>query len=339
MIRYERRNLFRAGLIGVVLVILVGTCATKIAALPLTSTGRVFTAEFADAAGLKVGDPVQQVGVTVGRVLSMSLDGDHVDVRFRVDGQARLGSATTVSISTATALGTRNLAVRSAGSAPLQPDDVIPRSRTRVPYDLTAALGDLAASTKATDTDQLADSLRAVNDVLSQTPQHLRPAVEGLGALSATVAQRDEQLRALLDKANQVSGVLAQRSDNIATLIGDADVILAELVQRRSAVETLFANVTALSRSLSAVIADNRAQLGPMLTSVDGVLQILERNRTNIGTAISSLAPYVTELGEAVSSGPFFSSYITNLLPGQVIEPFIRQAMAAQGITMPKGLR
>ncbi|MCF8571249.1 MCE family protein [Gordonia sp. HY002] len=335
MMRYQRRNTFRTGVIGVTVVVLVAATATSVQSLPFFGDGRSFTAEVADAAGLRVGDDVMQYGVTVGRVSSMELDGDHVDVMFDVDDQARLGSRTSMSISTATVLGTRVVTLTSDGTGELPAGSVIPRDRTSVPYDLTSALGDLTHAAQDIDTGQLADSLRAVNDVLDQTPAELEPAVAGLGALSRTVAERDEQLRALLTKADQVSGVLADRSEAVADLIGDVDVILGELVERRRTVETLFANVTTLSQSLQNVIADNKAALGPALDSANQALTVLGRNRQNIGKAIDSLAPYITELGEAVSSGPFFSSYITNLLPAQMIEPALRTAMNDAGIPYP----
>lgn len=335
MMRYERRNTFRTGIIGLVVVALVAAASTSVQSLPLLAGARVYTAEVADAAGLRVGDDVMQHGVTVGRVTSMELDGAHVDVRFRVDGQARLGDETSMSISTATVLGTRVVQLRSAGADALRPGAVIPLDRTTVPYDLTAALTDLTRATEAVDTDQLAESLRTVNDVLSQTPSELGPAVAGVGALSRTIAERDAQLESLLAKANQISGVLAERSESINELIGDLDVILRELLARRKTVDTLFANVTLLSQSLDKVVTDNKATLGPALESVNTTLTVLGRNRKNIGEAISSLAPYMTELGEAVASGPFFSSYIANLLPGQMIEPFLRVALNDAGIPYP----
>lgn len=335
MMRYERRNTLRTGVIGLIVVVLVSAAATSVRSLPLLGDSRTFTAEVADAAGLRVGDDVMTHGVAVGRVTALDLDGDHVDVAFEVGPHARLGSLTSMRISTATVLGTRVVHLTSDGPGQLTPGSTIPRDRTTVPYDLTSALGDLTRAAQGIDTDQLADSLRAVNDVLEQTPAELAPAVAGIGRISQTIVKRDEQLAALLRKANEVSGILAARSGDIAELIDDVDVILGELLQRRRTVSTLFANVTTLSRSLQDVIADNKATLTPALESANQTLAVLGRNRQNIGKAIDSLAPYITELGEAVASGPFFSSYITNLLPAQMIEPALRTALNDAGIAYP----
>ena len=65
--------------------------------------------------------------------------------------------------------------------------------------------------------------------------------------------------------------------------------------------------------------------------SVDAVLDVLTRNRENIALAIARLGPYATELGEAVTSGPFFNSYIQNLLPTELIEPALTDALERAG--------
>ena len=51
--------------------------------------------------------------------------------------------------------------------------------------------------------------------------------------------------------------------------------------------------------------------------------------------AIQRLGPYATELGEAVASGPFFNSYIQNLLPMEVVEPALNDALTRAGIGVP----
>ena len=44
------------------------------------------------------------------------------------------------------------------------------------------------------------------------------------------------------------------------------------------------------------------------------------------------LGNYAMSLGESVSSGPFFKSYIANLLPGQFVQPFIDAAFSDLGL-------
>ncbi|UYP19494.1 MCE family protein [Rhodococcus sp. Z13] len=332
MIQFREMNPVRVGMVGTVVLVVLVLCALNIRSLPFLDDGITYRARFVDAGGLNTGDAVQVAGKEAGRVTGIEIDHDAVAVTFTVDKAVTLGTDTTVEISTATALGARNLRVRPAGPGRLEKGATIDVDRTVAPYQLTDALGDLTETAEAIDTAQLRESMQVLSDTLRETPDDVGVALEGVMRLSETVASRDESLRSLLEHAEEVTAVLAQRSEAVDALIVDADRILAELVRRRGALDTLFANVDALSVQISNLIADNEAQLEPTLGKLNAVLEILERNRDDIGLAIERLGPYATELGEAVASGPFFNSYIQNLLPMQVIEPALTAALENAGI-------
>ncbi|MEV5837668.1 MCE family protein [Nocardia sp. NPDC052112] len=326
-IHHHGRNYVRAGVLGTVLIALIVLTSLNIDNLPIVASRSTYRALFTDSGGLEPGDVVEVAGIDCGRIRSIDIDGAAVVVEFSVDAGLRLGSETTAQIATATVLGTKHLRLRPAGANALSPGDTIGLDRTHSPYNLTDALTDLTDTTGAIDTAQLSRSMQVLAQTLQQTPDDLRAAVDGVGRLSATIAERDQSLRELLEHAASITAVLSQRSDQLNTLINDANAVLGELEARRAAVNTLFADVTELATQLSGLVHDNRAQLGPTLDHVNDVLSLLQRNNDNIAAAIQRLGPYVTELGEAVASGPFFNSYIQNLIPGQLIEPFVRAAL------------
>ncbi|MGB7235333.1 MAG: MlaD family protein [Rhodococcus sp. (in: high G+C Gram-positive bacteria)] len=325
--RVRDRNTVRLGVVGTILAVLVTVVATHVSSLPIVSAGTVYSGVFRDTGGLVVGGDVEVAGVVVGKVTDIDIDSDTVVIAFTISGDVELREDSRLSIPTQTVLGTKNLRIDPGIRGRLDPGAQIGLDNTTSPYQLTDALGDLTSDVTELDTDELADAMRVTTDVLEQTPAGLAAAVDGVGRLSATIASRDESLRSLLATAEQVTSVLATRSEQIDTLIVDADTILGELNRRRAVVDRLFDSVTALAQQLSGLVADNEAQLGSTLASLDSVLEVLEENRTNIGEAIADLGPYITQLGEAVSSGPFFNSYIQNLIPGQIISPFIRAAL------------
>lgn len=337
MKQFREMNQTAVGSVGTGVLVVLVLCALNIGSLPFLNTGAEYRARFVDAGGLNTGDAVQVSGKDAGRVTGIDIDNDAVAVTFTVDEQVVLGTDTAVEISTATALGARNLRVRPAGPGRLEPGSTIDVDRTTAPYQLTDALGDLTGTASDLDADQLRTSMRVLSDTLRDTPDDVGAAVDGVMRLSDTVASRDESLRELLTHAESVTAVLAERSDAIDSLVTDIDLVLAELDRRRVALDTLFANLDALSVEISALVADNRAQLAPALTKVNAVLDILNRNRENIALAIQRLGPYATELGEAVASGPFFNSYIQNLLPMQIIEPALTAALDNAGLGVPGG--
>jgi phospholipid/cholesterol/gamma-HCH transport system substrate-binding protein len=82
---------------------------------------------------------------------------------------------------------------------------------------------------------------------------------------------------------------------------------------------------------LKAFIGENRQQLRPALDKLNGVLAIVDNRKGQLQSAVKLLNKYAVSLGESVSSGPFFKAYVTNLLPGQFVQPFIDAAFSDLG--------
>jgi phospholipid/cholesterol/gamma-HCH transport system substrate-binding protein len=307
--RIEDRKV-RAGIVGVVLAASVVLATLQYRQLPFFAADVSYTAEFADAGGLSVGDDVDVAGIKVGRVQSIELSGDHVRVRFALPPRIRLGERTTAMIKTLTVLGRKLLAVQPAGTGRLAAHSDIPIQRTTSPYSLTDALGDLTDTVDTLDTTQLNDALNTLSDALSDTPAPLRATMGGVAALSRSLNARDQALRDLLAKAQQVTGVLATRSGQVNTLVDDGDQLLAELDLRRTAISELIANVGAVSQQLTGLVQDNRTQLTPALTQVNQVLALLQRNRDKINQAVDGLEGYAVALSEQVGSGPYFQALV-----------------------------
>ena len=66
---------------------------------------RHYTAQFLQAAALKVGNPITIAGIPVGEVTSMELAGDHVEAGLKVRDDIPLGAQSSASIKVTTILG------------------------------------------------------------------------------------------------------------------------------------------------------------------------------------------------------------------------------------------
>ena len=217
---FSERNLYVIGAIGLVLTFGIIVGALQYDKLPFVNQSKEYSAYFAEAGGLTTSDKVQVSGFKVGQVKSIELDGPRVLVKFTVDKHIRLGDRTEAAIKTKGLLGTKLFEVTSRGDGQL--DGPIPLERTRSPYQLPDALGDLATTISGLNTDQLSDSLRVLAATFADTPPQLRVAVEGVARFSQTLDERDAQLRGLLANANKATTVLAERSDQIVRLIADS---------------------------------------------------------------------------------------------------------------------
>jgi phospholipid/cholesterol/gamma-HCH transport system substrate-binding protein len=62
------------------------------------------------------------------------------------------------------------------------------------------------------------------------------------------------------------------------------------------------------------------------LQKLNSVTAMLERNRDNIAKALPGLAKFEITQGEAVANGPFYQAYVPNLVPAQMLQPFLDYA-------------
>jgi len=327
---FSERNLFVIGAIGLAVTVAIVVGAMQYDKLPFINQDKEYSAYFAEAGGLMGDAAVQVSGFQVGKIKSIELDGPRVLIRFTVHEDIRLGDRTEAAIKTKGLLGTKILEVYSRGVG--QQEGAIPLDRTTSPYQLPETLGELATTISGLDTDQLSDSLRTLSETFADTPPQLRIAVEGVARFSDTLNQRDAQLRGLLGNANKATTVLAERSGQIVSLVHNTNALLAELQNQSAAVDQISGNISVLSQQLQGFIGENRETMKPALDKLNGVLTILDNRKERLQRSLKLLTQYSMSLGESVASGPFFKTYVANLLPGQFVQPFIDAAFSDLGL-------
>ena len=148
------------------------------------------------------------------------------------------------------------------------------------------------------------------------------PTFDGLTRLSRAINNRGETLDALLKSAADVTGILSGHSQQVNTLLLDGNVLLEVLVQRRNAISRLLANVSAVAKELSGLVADNESKLKPTLDRLNSVAAMLEKNRDNIAKALPGLKKYEFTVGESVSNGFYYNAFVPNLALPELIQPF-----------------
>ena len=327
---FSERNPVVLGLIGAVVLSALVVGALQFKSLPFFSRGTTYSAYFADAGGLKTGAAVQVAGFKVGEVSSIKLEDSHALVTFDVADDIRVGDRSEAAIKTKALLGSKVLEVTPRGDG--QQDGTIPLERTTSPYQLPDALGDLSATISGLNTDQLSSSLSVLAQTFADTPPQLQAAVAGVARFSQTLNERDADLRSLLSNANKATGILAQRSDEVVSLVANTNALLIQLESQSSALDQLSGNFSVLAQQLRGLIADNRTTLKPALDRLNGVLAIVDNRKAKIQEALKGLRDYATSLGESVGSGPFFKAYLSNLLPGQWLQPFVDAAFSDLGL-------
>lgn len=340
MLRYRAHNLIRTGIIGLVLAILVVAVGLQPERLTSWATSLRYQALFSEAGGLAAGNDVTVSGMKVGTVSAVSLENGDALVTFTLRGNVQVGGQSRAHIRTDSLLGKRVLDVESVGSGRLRPSAVIPIARTSSPYSLTEAVDDLTANVAGTNTQALNHSLDTLSATLDKVAPQLGPAFDGLSRLSQSLNSRNETVGQLLKTAGDVTGILSERSQQVNTLILDANDLLEVLVRKRNAIVQLLANTSAVAKQLTGLVNDNEQKLAPALDKLNSVTAMLEKNRDTIAKALPGLAKYQLTASETVANGPYTTAYAANLIPGQLVQPFVDRAFGFRNGSpdMPRAL-
>jgi phospholipid/cholesterol/gamma-HCH transport system substrate-binding protein len=312
---FRERNPVIIGAVSLATVVLLVMAAFRAQDLPVIGGGDTYYAAFAESGGLKANDEVRIAGVRVGKVESVGLDGNHVKVTFRVESDSGFGKETSAAIKVKTLLGAMYLSLQPAGPGQLAEGGEIPVERTSSPYNVVDAFSGLANTSEKIDTDQLATSLGTLADLTRNTPEEFRDALSGVSQLSANIAARDGQINTLLTNLDRVSTVLDDRDEDIVGLMKDSDVLFRALVARRDSVHRLLVSTSSLSKELTTLIRQSRADLKPALVHLENVVAVLNKNEDNLDNSLRLMAPFYRVFASTLGNGPWFDTYIQNLPP------------------------
>ncbi|KAA1251802.1 mammalian cell entry protein, partial [Mycobacterium simiae] len=228
-------------------------------------------------------------------------------------------------------LGKKVLDIEPRGEQALRPNGTLPMGQTSTPYQIYDAFLDATKAATGWDIDTVKRSLHVLSDTVSQTHPHLRATLDGLQRFADTVGKRDERVKHLLGEVSKVAGVLGIHGEQINRLLVNAQLLLAAVNQRAQAVNSLLSNVTAVTTQVQGLLHDN-PNLSTVLQQVGTISDVLLRRRDDLAGTVTQLGKFVASLSEIVSSGPYVKAAIFNLLPSQVLQPWLDAAFKKRGI-------
>jgi phospholipid/cholesterol/gamma-HCH transport system substrate-binding protein len=326
----EGSNRVRNGLMGIIILIIVIGVGQSFASVPMLFATPTYYAQFSDTGGITTGDKVRIAGVDIGLVRSMAIDGDKVLIGYSLAG-TQIGTESRAAIRTDTILGRRNIEIEPRGSDPLRANGVLPLGQTTTPYQIYDAFFDVTKAASEWDTQTVKRSLNVLSETIDQTSPHLSAALDGVARFSDTIGKRDDQIKHLLANANKIAGVLGNRSEQINQLLVNAQTLLGEINARGQAIDLLLERVGAFSEQVKGFIDDN-PNLNHVLEQLREISDVLRERRFDLMDTLTTVANFAASLGEAIASGPFFKVMLVNLLPYQILQPFVDAAFKKRGI-------
>ena len=326
----EPANRLHIGLMGIVVLLLVLGVGQSFTSVPLLFARPSYYGQFTDTGGLNKGDKVRIAGMDVGKVEDLKIDGDHIVMKFSI-GTNTIGSESRLAIRTDTILGKKVLEIEARGNRQLRPGDTLPIGQSTTPYQIYDAFFDVTKAATGWDIDTVKQSLHVLSQTIDQTYPNLSAALDGVAKFSDTIGKRDEEIKHLLAQANQVASILGDRSDQVDRLLVNAKTLLAAFNERGRAIDALLGNVAAFSEQVKGLINDN-PNLNHVLEQLHTVSDILVQRKDDVAAGFVEVGKFLPSLNESIGSGPFFKVVLHNLIPGQILQPFVDAAFKKRGI-------
>ncbi|WP_439951734.1 MCE family protein [Nocardia harenae] len=310
--RFESNRYFWLGVLGALVIVLMLIISSSFRMLGVGE--RSLEMEFAQAAGIRVGDRVNVAGVAVGTVTGAELDGGHVVITANVNRDVEFGPDARAAIKMATLLGARYVDVEPGDGSGL-PDDRIPLSNTAVPYNLADVVQIGTPKFEELDTAQLAESLNLVNQQLGDSPQLVVQALDSVGALAKVMDSRKAEVDQLLKDMDRVTQLLADNRNSVLLVITQGEAIAARVMERQGLLRQLLDNVATLTRQLQEIGAQNDNQLGPTIEQLNVMADGLQKNKDNLDRLLSIMPPSIRYLTNAWGNGNYAEVGLPWLFP------------------------
>jgi len=297
----NNRNLW-LGVLGAILIVglLVGSSVYK----QLGVGENTIKAEFAQTAGVKVGDKVNVAGVPMGHVAGAKLEGGHVLLSLSVNNNVKFGPDAHASIKMATLLGARYVDVEPGDGSGLE-GSRIPLSNTSVPYNLADVVEVGTPKFEALDTKKLATSLDMINQQMGDSPALMSQALDSVGALAKVMDSRKTEVDGLLKDLDRVTQILGDNRNSALLVITQGEAIANRVMERQGLLRQLLDNVSRLSRQLQEIGASNNNQLGPTIEQLNTMAEGLQKNKDNLDRLLTIMPVSVRQFNNAFGNGPY----------------------------------
>lgn len=281
--------------------------------LPLTACGGGgedgyrLTALFDSSVGLYEHGDVHVMGIPVGSVESIDIDGTTVRVEIVVDDDVPLPDDVQATIGQSQLIGERNVVLfppwdaehEASGAGKAADGDVIPTERTVEaiePDEGLQAFNDLA---KSLDTDAVNGFIADSRTVLEGRGEKIGAAIDQAAGLGTTLAEVDQQLLSAAENLHVLAGTLADRDQQLGQLVDRFSVATDVLAQERDGIGSLLSSLVELTSQGKGLLDAYGGQLPGDIANATAFTSILSTNVDSIDSLLQSLPPLAIGIGNA----------------------------------------
>ncbi|HYQ65752.1 MCE family protein [Actinophytocola sp.] len=276
-----------------------------------------YTARFADATGLNVGDDIRMSGVRIGQVTDISVaENRYADVRFDIEASRVLPRMVTATIKYRNMIGQRYVSLGlGAGdtNAVLRPGDTIPVSRTQPALNLTQLFNGfqpLFQALQPGDVNRLAGELI---QVLQGEGGTIDSVLAHTASLASTVASKDQVIGQVIDNLNTVLTTVNDRTNEVSGLIDQLQQLATGLAQQRGSIGNAIGALGELTTSTAGLLSSVRPPLKDDIAALGDLAGTLADHGDTVDRFLAGLPHKVETINRVSSYGGWYNYYLCSM--------------------------
>ena len=276
-----------------------------------------YTARFADATGLNIGDDIRMSGVRIGQVTDISVaENKYADVRFDIEASRVLPRMVTATIKYRNMIGQRYVSLGlGAGdtNAVLRPGDTIPVSRTQPALNLTQLFNGfqpLFQALQPGDVNKLAGELI---QVLQGEGGTIDSVLAHTASLASTVASKDQVIGQVIDNLNTVLTTVNDRTNEVSGLIDQLQQLATGLAQQRDSIGNAIGGLGELTTATAGLLSSVRPPLKDDIAALGDLAGTLADHGDTVDKFLAGLPHKVETINRVSSYGGWYNYYLCSM--------------------------
>lgn len=272
----------------VVLALLLAACAQP------GDGGYLVSATFPRAAQLFEDSRVKVMGLDVGHVEAIAIEGDRIRVDLRIDDAVRLPVDVEAAIVPLSLIGERNVVLAPAwqpGDDAVADGHRIDPDRTHVTAEPDDVLDTVVEVTTSLDEAGMGDAVERAATALEGQGATIRDAIDRGARMAGVLADQDDDLLAAAEGLADLAGTLNDREEQLTTLTGQVAEATDLLASEREHLRPLLASVAELVDRGDRVLAAYEGDLAADLAALSRVARALEVNTASVARLLAALPP------------------------------------------------
>ena len=294
----------------------LGKVVTGLVVVALVAAGVAFwprqgqtavSADFTRAVGLYPGSDVRILGVKVGKVDTVTPEGDHVHVTFSYDDKYRVPASAKAAIVAPSLVSDRYvqlLPVYQSGPA-MAAGTRIPLERTAVPVELdrvSQSLDDLMVALGpdgANKNGALNELLRTSAANLDGNGDKINGTVHDLSTALSTLSGSRDDLFGTVKNLQSFTSMLATNNTQVRRLNSDLATVATQLSEERENLKATLESLGVAVDEVSGFVADNRALLKSDLDRTVSVTNAVVKSRQALAQVLENAPVALSNLQNA----------------------------------------